>query len=422
MNASLSLVQILTWVIAGAATLGVILRPWNLPEALWAVLGAVLLLVFGLLPAEAALTGIAKGTDVYLFLTGMMLLAEVARQEGLFDWLAAIAARSAKGSAHRLFFFIYVVGAFVTAFLSNDATAVVLTPAVAAAVKTAKAEEPLPYLLICAFIANAASFVLPISNPANLVIYGNHMPPLMAWLTHYGLASCLSIAATFAVLRWTQSKNLKQKIATDVSLPDLSRAGKIAAVGIAMTAAVLLAASAFDIQLGLPTAIAGAATAAVVLIGERKAPWQMIKDISWGVLPLVAGLFVLVEALDHTGLIHALSTFLSEQSARSAEATAWGSGIAIAFISNLMNNLSAGLIAGGAIQSAHVPDQITRAILIGVDLGPNLSVTGSLATILWLTALRREGQNVNAITFLKLGVLVMPPALLLALAGAITFR
>lgn len=422
MDASLSLAQISTWTIAGAATLGVILRPWNLPEALWAVLGALLLLVLGLLPVEAALTGIAKGADVYLFLTGMMLLAEIARQEGLFDWLAAIATRRAKGSAHRLFFFIYGVGTIVTIFLSNDATAVVLTPAVAAAVKTAKAEEPLPYLLICASIANAASFVLPISNPANLVIYGNHMPPLITWLTHYGLASLLSIAATFAILRWTQSQSLKQKIALHVPVPNLSHAGKVAAAGIAMTAAALLAASAFDIQLGLPTAIAGAITAAVVLIGERKAPWSAIKDISWSVLPLVAGLFVLVEALGHTGLINALGTYLHEQSARSGEATAWGAGIAIAFISNLMNNLPAGLIAGSAIQSAQVPDQITRAILIGVDLGPNLSVTGSLATILWLTALRREGQNVDAITFLKLGILVMPPALILALAGAITFR
>ena len=83
-----------------------------------------------------------------------------------------------------------------------------------------------------------------------------------------------------------------------------------------------------------------------------------------------------------------------------------------------MNNLPAGLIAGNAVQAAHVPDQVTSAVLIGVDLGPNLSVTGSLATILWLTALRREGQTVGAGTFLKLGILVMPPALLVAVGAA----
>src|SRR6185312_17081985 len=102
--------------------------------------------------------------------------------EGLFDWLAAHATRRARGSAARMFTLTYGVGTVVTIFLSNDATAVVLTPAVVVAVKAAKAKDPLPYLLICAFIANAASFVLPISNPANLVIYGSRMPPLLQWL------------------------------------------------------------------------------------------------------------------------------------------------------------------------------------------------------------------------------------------------
>ena len=86
-----------------------------------------------------------------------------------------------------------------------------------------------------------------------------------------------------------------------------------------------------------------------------------------------------------------------------------------------MNNLPAGLIAGNAVQAAQVPVQVTSAVLIGVDLGPNLSVTGSLATILWLTALRREGQSVGAVTFLKLGALVMPPALLLATGAVFVF-
>lgn len=411
--------HLLTWMIAAVATAGVILRPFNLPEAIWAVAGAVILVLLGLISTSDALTGVAKGTDVYLFLFGMMLLAEIAREAGLFAWLAAVATSHAKGSAQRLFLLTYAVGTIVTIFLSNDATAVVLTPAVAAAVKTAKADAPLPYLLICAFIANAASFVLPISNPANLVIYGSHMPPLLQWLPAYLLPSFVSIAATYVVLRWTQRGALRQKIAKNVPVPELSGAGKTAAIGIGATAIVLLAASAFDIQLGLPTAIAGAATTLAVLIHERKGPWPVVKDISWGVLPLVAGLFVLVEALDKTGLIGRLATLLREAAQYSAAGTAWGSGIAVAVASNLVNNLPTGLIAGNAVQNAHAPEQITRAVLIGVDLGPNLSVTGSLATILWLAALRREGQTVGAGAFLKLGLVVMPPALLLAMGAAL---
>ena len=412
-----------TWGIAALATAGVIVRPFNWPEAIWAVAGAVILVVAGLLPWHDALVGVGKGTDVYLFLTGMMLLAEIAREEGLFDWLAAVATKRAKGSPTKLFLLIYLVGTVVTTFLSNDAAAVVLTPAVAAAVKTAKAKDPLPYLFICAFIANAASFVLPISNPANLVIYGAHMPPLLQWLPRFALPSLASILVTYAVLRLTQNKLLKaDEIEADVEVPDLKGTGKLAAAGLGLTAVALLVSSGLDIQLGLPTAICGALTAAIVLIVKKANPWGTIKDISWAVLPLVAGLFVMVEALDKTGLIKMISDLLHDAAQRSASEAAWGGGVAIAFLCNIMNNLPAGLIAGSAVQTAHVPDQVTSAILVGVDIGPNLSVTGSLATILWLTALKREDVSVGAGAFLKLGVLVMPPALILAIAGLFVFN
>ena len=118
----------LTWIIAALATAGVITRPFNLPEAVCAVSGAVLLMILRLLSPGDALTGVGKGTDVYLFLTGMMLLAETAREAKLFDWLAAVATQRANGSATKLFLLIYGVCTIVTIFLSNDATAVVLTP------------------------------------------------------------------------------------------------------------------------------------------------------------------------------------------------------------------------------------------------------------------------------------------------------
>src|SRR5258707_8768716 len=124
-----------TWGIAGLATFGVIARPWHWPEFIWAVAGAALLVLLDLLPWPDALAAAAKGTDVYFFLIGMMLLAEVARKEGLFDWLAAQAVRRSKGSAKRLFLIVYFVGTAVTVLLSNDATAVALTPAVSAAAR-----------------------------------------------------------------------------------------------------------------------------------------------------------------------------------------------------------------------------------------------------------------------------------------------
>ena len=407
--------HVVIWVVSALAIAGVILRPGGLPEAIWAVSGALLLVILGCITPATALHGVARGADVYLFLTGMMLLAEVARTRGLFDWLAALAARHARGSTSRLFALIYGVGIVVTAFLSNDATAVVLTPAVAAAARAAKVGDPVPYLLVCAFIANAASFILPISNPANLVVYHSAMPPLLSWLARYTLPSLAAILVTFFVLRWAERHALKGVVETQIELPELKPGGHMAAWGIGATAMLLLAASAFDQQLGLPTAAAGVLTAASVLVRERASPWPIVKNISWGVLVLVAGLFVLVEALQQSGLIAMVSSVLRQQAAGDAALAAWGAGATVALVSNLMNNLPVGLIAGSATETAHVSPHITGALLIGVDLGPNLSVTGSLATILWLTALRREGIEVSAWRFLKIGFLIMPTALIVAL-------
>jgi len=344
----------------------------------------------------------------------MMLLAEVARKEGLFDWLAEQAVRHSHGSAKRLFLIVYVVGTFVTVLLSNDATAVVLTPAVYAATRAAKV-EPLPYLFVCAFIANAASFVLPISNPANLVVFGKQMPPLLEWLRIFALPSVVAIVTTYVALRLVQRQALDSTVATVGDISPLTLGGKLAAFGIAMTAIVLLAASAKGWILGLPTFIAGAAVTTLVLAIGRQSPLPILKDVSWSVLPLVAGLFILVEGLNRTGLLPALARVLKQAATAAPQTASWIAGIVVAVASNLMNNLPMGLIAATTSQTAHVPAHITGAILIGVDLGPNLSVTGSLATILWLIALRRERENVGASRFLKLGLVVMPPALLLSL-------
>lgn len=405
-----------TWAVAGLATAGVIFRPWKVPEAVWAVTGAVALIAFGLLPAFDGLKAIAKGTDVYLFLTGMMLLSELARGEGLFDFLAALAVALARGSASRLFLLVYALGTVVTIFMSNDATAVVLTPAVYAVAKKAGA-KPLPYLFACALIANAASFVLPISNPANLVVFGSHPPPLVDWLRQFALASAVSIAATFAVLRLYYAKPLSGQVEIGSMPAPMSPTGKMAAWGIVGVAVVLLIASSLNMQLGLPTLIASALVAATVFLFKKQSPWSTLGHVSWSVLLLVAGLFVLVAGLEATGIVTELAGTLRQAASSSEKLAAGGASVLIAVACNLVNNLPAGLLAGAVLVSSEATPLVRSAVMIGVDLGPNLSVTGSLATILWLIAIRREGENVSAWHFLKVGAIAMPAALIPALAG-----
>jgi arsenical pump membrane protein len=404
-------------------------RPRGIPEVWWISGGALLLIVLRLIPLKLAGQAIAKGTDVYLFLTGMMLLSELAREQGVFDWVASVAVRRANGSCSRLFLLVYGVGTLVTIFMSNDATAVVLTPAILAAVRKAKV-TPLPYLFVCALIANAASFVLPISNPANLVVFHTGMPPLGRWLADFGVPSLLSIVVTFAVMRILFRDELCRKIECEVEDVRLSGHGKLVLAGLALMIAVLLSASATKKDMGLPTCLAALVITAAVSIKSKSNPLNLAREISWGTLLLVAGLFVMVDAVESQGALNLTQQWLAWAAALGQATGAMVVGFAVGIANNIVNNLPLGLIAGGTIQAAQVKGLMANAVLIGVDLGPNLSVTGSLATILWLLALRKDSSgdaggeklDVSFWSFLRVGVVAMPLALFAALGGAVLMQ
>ena len=404
----------LIWLISLLSILLVLVRPKQWPEAVWSVLGAAVLMAAGLIAFPAAMDAVAKGLDVYLFLSGMMVIAELARREGVFDWVAAKAVALARGSRLRLFIYIYLVGTVVTVFLSNDATAVVLTPAVLATTRAAKA-KPLPYLMACAFIANAASFVLPISNPANLVVYGAHLPPLLEWLRIFALPSLAAVMLAFIALWLLSRKDLTGRLEEPVAPVALTRSGKMTLGGIILLAVSLMTASALGRELGAPACLSAFAACAAVSFYDRRAAVRVLRDVSWSVLPLVAGLFIIIAAMNEAGALNAATDILHRLEGWSAPSAVLAAGFGITALSNLMNNLPAGLIGGTAVAAAHVTGPLRDAVLVGIDLGPNLSVTGSLATILWLIAIRREGQHVGFWTFLKWGALVTPPALVSAL-------
>ena len=402
--------------IVAVSILLMLIRPRDIPEVWWVGSGALLLVALRLVPLPLAGKAVREGSDVYLFLIGMMLLSELARQNGVFDWVSTRAVLGAQKSASRLFLLIYGIGTLVTVCMSNDATAVVLTPAVLSAVRKAKV-EPKPHLFACAMIANAASFVLPISNPANLVVFHDGMPPLGRWLASFLLPSVLSIVATFLVLRWYFRADLQTEIECDLKDESLPGNGKLVLGGLLLVVAVLLTASAFKLDLGLPTCIASLVTTAVVSIREKRNPLELAKQISWSTLLLVAGLFVMVDAVESLGALRYTQAALAWAQHLPAAAATLVIGMGVGVANNIVNNLPLGLIAGATVHAAHVKGLIANAVLVGVDLGPNLSVTGSLATILWLLAMRKEDLNVSAWDFLKAGLLAMPVAMLASCGG-----
>ncbi|HEV2214029.1 MAG TPA: SLC13 family permease, partial [Terracidiphilus sp.] len=349
-----------------------------------------------------------------LFLAGMMVLAELARQEHVFDWAAGIAASHAKGSPWRLFLLIYCVGIAVTAILSNDATAVVLTPAVLAVVRRARV-KPAPYLLACALVANAASFVFPISNPANLIVFGSRLPHLAAWLGIFLLPSLAAVLVTLGALAWCSRKSLRGRIEGGLAPSPLTAEGKLALGGLFAAAIVLIGCSMQGFALGGPTFGAALLVLAVVALRNHGLVARVLRSVTWSVLPLVAGLFVLVEALRGAGLGPVGLAGLDRLAQWPGWASKQAAAFSVALLSNGMNNLPVGLMCGSTLRHAAPSQLIAHAMLIGVDLGPNLSVTGSLATILWLIALRRENVEITAWQFFKAGVVAMPLALVCSL-------
>jgi arsenical pump membrane protein len=193
---------------------------------------------------------------------------------------------------------------------------------------------------------------------------------------------------------------------------------------------VLLTASAMKKDLGLPTCLAALVITAVVSIKARSSPIKLAREISWATLLLVAGLFVMVDAVESQGALDLTQQWLTWASSLGHNVGAMVVGFAVGVANNVVNNLPLGLIAGGTIQAVHTKGLMANSILIGVDLGPNLCVTGSLATILWLLALRKdsgEGTGVEKLDvsfwkFLRVGAVAMPLALIATLGGAILMK
>ncbi len=412
------MVHILIWTISAFSILLMLLRPFKTPEALWASAGALLLCLLRLIPIPMAGKAVAEGLDVYLFLTGMMLLSELAKEYGVFAWMAHHAVKSANRSSTRLFSLIFVVGVVVTIFMSNDATAVVLTPAVLTAVKRAKA-PPLPYLFSCALVANAASFVLPISNPANLVVFNSTMPPLLRWLAMFGVPSLVAVIITYVLLRWYCHRELSASCDGLTSDATLSGTGKISLFGIVAVAIALIIASALKSSLGLPTFLASTAVTAVVAIQSRCNPIRLVQKVSWSILPLVAALFVIVEAVKSAGALYLLQNIFESLLHLPQSRAALALGMTVGIGTDIVNNLPLGLITGATLRTVPLQPMLAKVVLIAIDLGPNLSITGSLATILWLTAIRREGLDVSGWQFFKIGMIIMPVSLVFAIVAAL---
>lgn len=415
---------LITLVIAVLTLLGIMTRPLKSNEAMIALGGAILLLIIGLItPISAALT-LLSDWNIFLFFLGMMALAALAENAGLFDWLAALAAQLANGSARRLLLNTFLLGCLISMLLSNDATALILTPIVYTLVTRLRLPV-LPFLFACTFIADTASFLLPVSNPINIIILTRFQLNLWTFLRLLLLPSLvvigINIAAFFLLYRTQVRGHFDAK-----RLPSKAEAIKhtgyfrYTCIVLGIVAVAYIVGSALQIPLSL-VALGGAL---LLLIGALW--WKQItfpdlgKQISWPIFGFIAGMFVVIQAIENTGLMTQFGHLLLRLSGGSNFGSVFVGTFGAAIGTNIINNLPMAIVMRSALSgvqhiapSAHLG--FVAATMFGCDLGPNLTTVGSLATMLWLLILRRRNLDVSSLDYFKVGILVTP---LMLIAGA----
>jgi arsenical pump membrane protein len=364
--------------------------------------------------SEIIPTSSASGSAVFL--------SAVADKGGFFDWSASLALRAGGGRVRRLFVFVFVVGCLVSAVLSLDATAIVLTPIVYGAVSRLEL-KPLPLMFACVYAANTASLFLPVSNLTNLLAHDAFALGFARYALIMILPATLAVLTNLLVFAWLFRKDLHASY--DPAVPQF--AAENPAFFCVATCAVfgVLAAFFFAPLAGVPSGAVALAAASLAVGAALSFGWvglrEVVGSVSWDVLALVAGFFLVVRAAEGAGF-GAL--------ARAAyDATAPWEGLpqilAVASIaalgSNVLNNLPTMLVALDALRplvsGGQLGAEAIYATVVGTGVGPNLTVVGSLATLSWLSIVRGKGVEVTAKEYLKVGVVSTPPILLAAALG-----
>ncbi len=411
----------LAGVIFAAALLLIMLRPRKLNEAFSALAGGAAMLLAGIVgPLQAAQT-LLGDWNIFFFFLGMMALSALAERAGFFDWMATQAARLAKGKTRALFFNVFLLGALTSAFLSNDATALILTPVVYSLVTRLRISA-MPFMYACTFIADTASFLLPVSNPINIIVLSRFQLGLLDFLRLLLLPALLvisiNIAAFFLLFRREVAGAFDLKrLGTPAETIRHQSYFRYVAVVLGLVAVAYVVVSLLQAPLSL-VALGGAAMLLAGALRWKQLVWKDLgKEISWSIFGFIAGMFLVVQGVENVGLTAQFGRVLAGiAGSNPLSATLLGAAGA-ALGSNLINNLPMALVLVATIGALHGVSPAARlgliaATIFGCDLGPNLTTVGSLATLLWLLLLRRRGMEVSSLEYFKLGVIVTPIMLL----------
>jgi arsenical pump membrane protein len=401
----------------------VMVRPKPFNEATASALGAFAMLLTGVITPLNMWEVFQTNLNVLLFFLGLMIISVIADQTGFFEWCAFKAVKLARGRGPILLSVVFGLGAILTAFFSNDATALILTPIVFALVTRLKLSA-VPYVFACAFIANTASMLLPVSNPVNLLAVESFHITLGEYLKFLLLPSILVIGANLLLFRFIFRKDIST-ISKDSQPEELIKVDRFyiaVSLGLGLIAVGYILVSFFGLPLSYP-ALGGALLLLLLAFSFRRIKIQKLSTgISWNIFLFIFALALLIKGLDNAGVTQYLAEELAKLAQHGPLQALFSVTLGTAIGSNLINNWSMMMVSVSSLgnlaaQTLGFDRVLIYGAIMGADLGPNIAILGSLSSMLWLVLLRQRGLNIHPVQYLKLGLIVTPILLIIGVLG-----
>ncbi len=411
--------MILALVIFILAIALVMVRPRPFNEATAAGLGAAAMIILGVVSPSDGWQVFLNNLSILLFFMGLMLISIIADKAGFFEWCAQKAVMLAGGKGPVLLALIFGLGTFLTAFFSNDATALILTPIVFTLV-TRLNLNPLPYVFACAFIANTASMLLPVSNPVNLLAVEKFGLTLGQYLKYLLVPSLLVISLNLGMFMLIFRKSVFNAFCQrlDIKPYKIDRFFVIISGGLGLTDLGYILVSMYGLPLAYP-ALGGATLLLVCAFAFRRIRIQQVyHGVSWSIFLFIFALAVLVKGLENSGFITMLTAKLAELTVLGPVQALFSVTLGTALGSNLINNWSMMMVSVSSLESlaaqgAGFHQSLIYGAIMGADLGPNIAILGSLSSMLWLALLKKRGLDIHPLQYLKLGLIVTPVILMM---------